>query len=141
VDNPRVIRLGRGVYRVELTDRGELARRSELVYVAGSGRDRWAFWNGRVFREDVSARTPASGSRPDRARSQVPHSLDAPMPATVLKVLVQPGSRIKKGEAVLVLEAMKMELPIRAAADATVVAVHCKEGDLVQPEVPLVDME
>jgi biotin carboxyl carrier protein len=62
------------------------------------------------------------------------------MPATVLKVLVQPGAKVKKGDVVLILEAMKMELPLRAAGDATVTAVHCREGELVQPDVVLVEL-
>ena len=48
--------------------------------------------------------------------------LTAPMPATVLKVLVAAGDVVKKGDAVVMLEAMKMELPLRAPRrDATVV--------------------
>jgi biotin carboxyl carrier protein len=35
---------------------------------------------------------------------------------------------------------MKMELPLRAAADATVKAVHCRDGELVQPDAVLVEM-
>jgi biotin carboxyl carrier protein len=41
---------------------------------------------------------------------------------------------------VLVLEAMKMELPIRAPADGRVVSVSCTPGELVQPGVPLVEI-
>jgi biotin carboxyl carrier protein len=35
---------------------------------------------------------------------------------------------------------MKMELPLRAAADATVKAVHCREGELVQPDTVLIEL-
>jgi biotin carboxyl carrier protein len=41
----------------------------------------------------------------------------------------------------VILEAMKMELPIRADTDGTVASVSCKPGDLVQPGVPLVEIE
>ena len=63
------------------------------------------------------------------------------MPATVRKVAVEPGSVVKKGDTLLVLEAMKMELPVRAPADGVVKKVSCREGDLVQPGVPLVEIE
>ena len=63
------------------------------------------------------------------------------MPATVLKVLARPGSVVRKGDTVLILEAMKMELPLRAAGDATVTAVNCREGELVQPDVVLVELQ
>ena len=62
------------------------------------------------------------------------------MPATVVKLLVKPGDAVKKGDTLVVLEAMKMELPLRAAGDATVTAVHCREGELVQPDAVLVEM-
>jgi glutaconyl-CoA decarboxylase len=62
------------------------------------------------------------------------------MPATVLRINVKPGDAVKKGDVLVLLEAMKMELPIRAAADATVAAVHCREGELVQPDTPLVEL-
>jgi 3-methylcrotonyl-CoA carboxylase alpha subunit len=41
----------------------------------------------------------------------------------------------------VILEAMKMELPVRAMADATVTAVNCREGDLVQAGQELVELE
>ncbi len=63
------------------------------------------------------------------------------MPSTVRKVAVAPGTRVSKGDTLLVLEAMKMELPIRAAADGVVRAVHCREGELVQPGVTLIELD
>ena len=62
------------------------------------------------------------------------------MPATVVKVLVKPGDRVAKGDTVIVLEAMKMELPLRAAGDATIKAVRCREGEMVQADAVLVEM-
>jgi 3-methylcrotonyl-CoA carboxylase alpha subunit len=76
-----------------------------------------------------------------RARAQGHEGLSAPMPATVVRVLVRPGTRVSMGDALVVLEAMKMELPIRAPRDGVVSAVHCREGDLVQPGAVLVDLE
>jgi biotin carboxyl carrier protein len=61
------------------------------------------------------------------------------MPATVLKVHVAPGQPVKKGDTVVVLEAMKMELPVRAPGDGTVSAVLCREGDLVPADATLVE--
>jgi biotin carboxyl carrier protein len=62
------------------------------------------------------------------------------MPATVVKVLVAPGQAVRHGDTLLLVEAMKMELPIRAPGDAIVKAVHCREGDLVQPDRTLVEL-
>jgi biotin carboxyl carrier protein len=123
-------RIGEGVYRVEHEERGE------TVYVAGPPEDSWAFWNGHVF-QGVGKQSPP---RPRAPRLNVPQSLTAPMPATVLKVLVQPGTPVKKGDTLIILEAMKMELPIRAASDAVVIAVRCREGQLVQSDAVLIDL-
>src|SRR4029077_19631296 len=80
--------------------------------------------------------------RPVKRRSSGPAAelIPAPMPPTVLKVHVRAGDRVEKGDTVVLLEAMKMELPVRAPADATVAAVFCREGDLVQAEATLVEL-
>jgi 3-methylcrotonyl-CoA carboxylase alpha subunit len=94
-------------------------------------------WNGG---DTVRAATP--GVRPARRRSagSTAGALTAPMPATVLKVHVRPGDRVKKGDTVVLLEAMKMELPVRSPADATVAAVLCREGELVQADATLLEL-
>jgi biotin carboxyl carrier protein len=130
VSAPAVTRIGDGVYRVEQDGR------AEIVYVAGTAEDRWAFWNGQVFRGGRSAARPARRSGP----GDTAQALTAPMPATVISIRVQSGTAVKKGDTVVILEAMKMELPIRSPADATVTAVHCREGELVQPDTVLVEL-
>jgi 3-methylcrotonyl-CoA carboxylase alpha subunit len=129
-DSPQVERIGEGVYRV--TEAGA----SEIVYVAASPSGVWSFWKGRVYLTSHSTAPRASARH---STSHVMESLSAPMPATVIKVLVAPGTSVHKGDTVVVLEAMKMELPLRAAGDATVTAVHCREGELVQPDAVLVE--
>jgi 3-methylcrotonyl-CoA carboxylase alpha subunit len=62
------------------------------------------------------------------------------MPARVIRILIQPGATVKKGDTLVMLEAMKMELPIRAPADGKVAAVHCRDGELVQADAVLLDL-
>ena len=84
------------------------------------------------------------GSGPNtRAPSPADHldALAAPMPATVAAVLVQPGAVVAAGDTLVRLEAMKMELAIRAPAAGRVTAVDCRAGELVQPGRPLVTLE
>ena len=124
-------RVGDGVYRVEVDGR------AETIYVAGPAHDRWVFWNGLVFRGDFRR------ARPERRRADRPssgHLLTAPMPATVVTVHVKPGDAVSRGQVVLLLDAMKMELPIHAPHDAVVADVHCREGQLVDADAPLVDL-
>ncbi len=66
--------------------------------------------------------------------------MSAPMPGLVLKILVREGDVVSKGAPLLVLEAMKMEHQIVAPYDATVSAVNCTEGELVQPGLDLVEL-
>ena len=63
------------------------------------------------------------------------------MPATVLRIVAQPGAVVKRGDTLIILEAMKMELPIRAGAGGIVRAVRCREGELVQPGTILIDID
>lgn len=129
---PVITRIAGGTYRVEQDGR------AEIVYVAGPPGDRWVFLDGRVFHRPF---TDAPSRRSTRTDADARQQLDAPMPATVLKVLVAPGAAVRKGDTLVILEAMKMELPIRAAADATVSAVRCREGELVQPGTILIELE
>jgi biotin carboxyl carrier protein len=68
-------------------------------------------------------------------------ALSAPMPATVVAITATPGQEVAPGDLLIMLEAMKMELPIRAPRAGRVKALACREGELVQPGVPLVEME
>ena len=63
------------------------------------------------------------------------------MPATVRRINVAVGDAVAAGDTLIVLEAMKMELPIRAGAAGTVTSIACREGELVQPGVALVEIE
>jgi 3-methylcrotonyl-CoA carboxylase alpha subunit len=65
----------------------------------------------------------------------------APMPGSVLKILVAPGDQVTKGAPLLILEAMKMEHQITAPRDGTVASIHCKEGEMVQPGFDLVTLK
>jgi len=57
--------------------------------------------------------------------------ITAPMPGTVMKVLVEEGASVAEGDTVVVMEAMKMEQPIKAPCAGTVQSVEVSEGDTV----------
>jgi pyruvate carboxylase len=123
----KVTPIGVGLYRV---DDGT---RMWTVAVAGPPENRWVWVDGQVTRLDP----PSTRSRGRAAHDE----LSAPMPATVVKVLVTKGATVKRGDTLLMLEAMKMELPIRAPRDGVVQAIHCQAGELVQPERQLIVLE
>jgi geranyl-CoA carboxylase alpha subunit len=64
----------------------------------------------------------------------------APMPGQVLKVLVEVGQLVSAGDALVILEAMKMEQTLRAATDGVVEAVLVRQGDVVAPGDRLVEI-
>jgi 3-methylcrotonyl-CoA carboxylase alpha subunit len=101
-----------------------------------SGETTWVFHDGMVF--EIA---PSSGSRRRGRGAHARSELTAPMPATVVAITVAPGDEVRKGDILIVLEAMKMELPVRAPGDGRVAAVHCRPGDLVQPDMSLIDLE
>ena len=77
-----------------------------------------------------------------RARHALVHDdIRSPMAATVVRVHVAAGDTVELGDSLIVVEAMKMEMPLKAPRGATVRAVHCREGDLVQSTDVLVELE
>jgi acetyl/propionyl-CoA carboxylase alpha subunit len=105
------------------------------VVAAGPSDAPWLWCDGVVYRPEVS-----DAEHPARRRQDAAGSLAAPMPATVRAIAVAVGDRVTRGDTLVVLEAMKMELPVKAPADGTVTRVACSVGELVQPGVPLVEV-
>jgi 3-methylcrotonyl-CoA carboxylase alpha subunit len=126
----RINLLGDGRYEIVT------GTRRRLAYAIRSGSDTWVFLDGRVHVISTSSNAGRSS-----ARQADEFALAAPMPATVAAVHVTPGQQVTRGDVLITLEAMKMELSIKAPRDGRVRAIACRIGDLVQPGVPLVEME
>ena len=75
------------------------------------------------------------------AANKKAEAVKAPMPGLVLKVLVTEGQIIKKGDPVLILEAMKMENVFKAQADATVKVIKVSQGQAVEKGTILIELE
>ena len=95
----------------------------------------WVFIDGTVYL------IPAKARNGRRRPSDEEGALTAPMPATVAAINVVAGQRVVRGDVMIVLEAMKMELPITAPRDARIKRIACAQGELVQPGVPLIELE
>jgi biotin carboxyl carrier protein len=123
--------LGNGRYQI--SD----GTRQRLAYATGPATSRWVFIDGRTFVVDVTG-TAASKARPAHDDDM---GLASPMPATVASIHVSAGQPVSRGDLLVMLEAMKMELPIKSPRDGRVRKVACTQGELVQPGVPLVELE
>jgi acetyl/propionyl-CoA carboxylase alpha subunit len=103
-------------------------------------------WAG-AWRLNLAAPAPAPAPDVDTAAQEhgtggaEQSAVTAPMPGTVLKVLVEPGAAVAARQPLVVLEAMKMETPLVAPFDATVRAVHVAEGDRVAGGALLVELQ
>jgi biotin carboxyl carrier protein len=68
-------------------------------------------------------------------------TIRAPMPGKVVKVAAAEGDAVEKGRTVVVVEAMKMEHPLAAAGPGVVKKISCEEGQNVDAEQPLAEVE
>lgn len=124
-----IVPLGNGVFRVRRHG-GEHV----LAWGVTDGPRTWVFLEGHTYVVEPSRARRGGGGDETAA-------LAAPMPATVVQVQVEVGQDVHRGDVLVTLEAMKMELPITAPRDGRVKSIACKPGELVQPGIPLVELE
>lgn len=144
-------RLGGGRYRVRLDGRAvELS-----AVLAGEGRVRVELGGRReelaLTRADreLFASSPARDLRVriESAHRRTGHDhhghgeISLPMPGRVVKLHVREGDAVKKGQALLVVEAMKMEHTLKAPRDGSVSRLAAREGEMVEAGVAIVEFE
>jgi biotin carboxyl carrier protein len=86
---------------------------------------------------DPRGKIAATGAR----AASGPTSVRSPMPGKVIKLLAAPGTQVKAGQGLLIVEAMKMENEIRAPRDGKVSEVSAKEGQTVEAQQVLAIIE
>jgi 3-methylcrotonyl-CoA carboxylase alpha subunit len=109
--------------------------RRSLVSHAGPTHAPWLFAAGAAWRVEV---VPEGARR--RPAGPASDEMAAPMPATVVAIAATAGAAVAAGDPVIVLEAMKMELVVRAPRDGVITAVHCRLGELVRPGARLAEL-
>jgi pyruvate carboxylase subunit B len=86
--------------------------------------------------------TPTVGGNKElrRPKPSKPGDIASPMPGRVVAVLVAKGDTVKAGDAVLVIEAMKMQNRLQSPISGTVAQVYVRDGDDVKPDETLVQI-
>lgn len=103
--------------------------------VAREGNRRWVVVGGRTLSLE-----PGAARRGRRSAGGGDDSLTAAMPGQVVAVYVAAGDRVERGQKLVVLEAMKMELGVTAPHDGVVQAVRVAPGDVVRRGQPLIEV-
>jgi biotin carboxyl carrier protein len=107
------------------------------AYISSEGAKRWVTVNGRTVVVTKGSGVRRSGGAHQHAAGE----LTAPMPGQVRAVNVSEGDTVTKGQTLLVLEAMKMEIRIQSPMDGTVSKLFVNHGQTVEREQVLVEIE
>lgn len=137
--------IGDEIFEVEIigtdTARGklDLLINGERVtaYVSSDGAKRWVTINGQTVVLTKQSGARRSGGGHHHAAGE----LTAPMPGQVRAVNVSEGEAVVKGQTLMVLEAMKMEIRIQAPTDGVVSSISVKVGQTVEREQILINVE
>lgn len=141
-DHGYTILLGGHPYRVELTGSASgglelmVDGQRALAFVTSDGQRRWVSVHGRTF-----VLTKTSTAARHAADHDGSSQLTAPMPGQVRAVNAQAGDRVTRGQMLVVLEAMKMEIRLQAPFDGTVSSLDAAVGQTVEREQVLVRIQ
>lgn len=113
------------------------AHRHTRTHVVREGERVFAQVGGRNYRLMVMTRAAAEAAE----HAPIEGELEAPMPGRVTRVAVAVGDAVKRGQELIVVEAMKMENALVAPTDGVVTSLSVKVGDMVAPGPALVVIE
>ena len=125
-----------GVNHYQLTVDGKSAE----AFVVSDNQGKHVVIKGRSFFVQDADRLPQRRARPGGAED-LPGDVTPPMPAVVVRILVKEGERVKKGQGLVVVTAMKMETTLTAPRDGLVKRINTSVHAKVAPGDILVEIE
>lgn len=109
------------------------------AFVAPAQGGKQVFVNGQTFLVSDADQSPRKGSK--RGMSEGPSLVTPPMPSVVVRILVEVGDKVTKGQSLVVVSAMKMEATLSAPYDGRVAAINTAVDAKAAPGDILVDIE
>jgi len=117
-----------------------LAGRQYRVFIAAREKKYYVHVGGRHFCLEEVVQSGTGGYARDGSAGPADRSVSAPMPGTIVSILVKEGDKVEKNQGLVIVESMKMENTLRAQMPGKVAKVHFKVGDLVDTGVSLVEL-
>jgi len=105
------------------------------AYIAAQGEQRYV-----AFDATVHSFSKSDSNKPRRSGTGGENSLTAAMPGQVVNVLVKEGDEVKRGQTLVILEAMKMEIRVTAPADGRIAKALVSSGQIVERGQRLIDL-
>ena len=138
--NFEVLQLSEGIY--QLTQTGQSSVIVEVLAIDFDLKSMKIRNNHTIydleFKNDLDLVLDKMGIK--RSVDTINTDIKAPMPGKVIAILVSPNDQVKKGDGILILEAMKMENVLKASADCTIKTIHISTGVNVEKGQLLVEL-
>lgn len=136
-------------FHINLTGSGHSGEEKRPYYVSVDGIAEEVFVeilseievSGGAGASSSSGKKKPTSSSSGRPRPSHAGHVTTSMPGTIVAVIAKVGDKVKAGDAVVVIEAMKMENEIQAATSGVVVAIHVTKGDMVNPDESLLEIQ
>ncbi len=96
---------------------------------------------GQSFKVEIEDALSKYKKNKDLGLQGAENNIIAPMPGKIVKVLVTEGQKVKVGDTILIISAMKMESEFKSAVDGVVKKIHSKDDDIVNGDQLLVEIE
>jgi len=107
-------------------------------FIAGDRDNVYVFTGGRQY---IFGKNAGAGFDTNGMTGTPGGCVFSPMPGNIIKIACREGDAVRENDTLVIVEAMKMENPLRAPVSGRVAKIHNAEGDLVEPGVPIVEIE